>query len=101
MEVIIAFLIFAVVWLVVQLQYAWVFGDTFTSPKEKVCYVIEVKKDLASGVGLLSVPELEIFPDYYGNIVFKEKTTLAKAKLCAISLRLKNPRKHYKVCFHY
>ena len=101
MELVVAFIIIAICGSLVQLEYAWIYGNSFASPKLKVCYVLEVSKDLAQGVGVFSIPKLECFPDYYGTEVFKEHTTLANAKWYAIKLRLKNPRKHYKVCFHY
>ena len=101
MDAIVILLLIVVSWLVVQLLYAWRYGDSITSPLIKICYVIETEKEAAHGAGLLSVPELECLPYYYGRIIFKERTTLAKVKWYAIKLRMRKPNKHYKVCYHY
>ena len=85
----------------VRLEYACVFGNSLTSPTRKHCYVIE-NDNRSHGIGLFSIPQLQCLPYYLGKIVFEKRDcTLISAKIQAMRLKLRNPKKKYIVCFHY
>lgn len=82
-----------------QLSYAWYFGDSIAcSTPVKYCYIILSEKD--EGIGIFSTPKLES-SCYYSNFVYKAHVPLYVAKFEAIKLKIKSPKKHYKLFFHY
>ena len=82
-----------------QLANAWYYGNSIAcSTPLKHCYIILSQKD--EGIGIFSVPKL-VSGRCCGNIVYEEHVPLYVAKFEAIKLKLKNPKKHYKLFFHY